>query len=191
MSFRAEEVAAFELDARWVMALNHPVRVRILELALQVEIISASELARALDVKLGVVSYHVRMLHRAKLLLLAGTTPIRGSVRYSYLLADPVGTARALAYGSELARLTSPADAERERRDRLLRRRLGAGVAEFREAAGISRAELGTRVGISTSTLALIESGDVDPVWTLLCRIARELDTRAGDLCNRADDLAA
>jgi DNA-binding transcriptional ArsR family regulator len=174
------------LNARWVKALNHPLRVRILELALSVETISASEVAKALDASLGVVSYHVRVLHGTGLLVGAGFNPVRGSVKRCYRLEDPALTARALAQASELARLTAPADADHERRDGLIRTRLGVALTERREAAGMTLPDRAARVGVGASTLASIESGDVDPVSTLLCRIGRELDSRPGDLLDEA-----
>lgn len=169
-----------------MMALSHPVRVRILKLGLQVETISASELAQALDAPLGVVSYHVRMLHRAGLLEPAGSTPMGGSVRHSYRLQDPALTAQALVQGDELGRLAMPADVERERTNAGRRKRLGSVLAARREAAGVSQLDLATRVGISATTLSRIERGDSDPAATLLCRLADELHAEPGEILTEA-----
>ena len=49
-------------DPRYVKALSHPLRVRILAL-LQERTASPRELAEWLDATLGTVSYHVRTLH--------------------------------------------------------------------------------------------------------------------------------
>jgi DNA-binding transcriptional ArsR family regulator len=70
-------------DPRFVKALGHPMRVRILAL-LQERTASPRELAQWLDASLGTVSYHVRALHALGLLELVRTTQVRGAIAHHY-----------------------------------------------------------------------------------------------------------
>ena len=70
-------------DPRYVKALRHPLRVRVLAI-LEERTASPVQLAQWLDASLGVVSYHVRTLHRLGLIELIGETPRRGAVEHHY-----------------------------------------------------------------------------------------------------------
>lgn len=70
-------------DPRYVKALGHPLRIRILAL-LQERTASPRELAQWLDATLGTVSYHVRALHDLGLLELVRTTQVRGAIAHHY-----------------------------------------------------------------------------------------------------------
>jgi DNA-binding transcriptional ArsR family regulator len=70
-------------DPRYVKALRHPLRVRVLAI-LEERTASPVQLAQWLDASLGVVSYHVRTLHRLGLIELMGETPRRGAVEHHY-----------------------------------------------------------------------------------------------------------
>jgi DNA-binding transcriptional ArsR family regulator len=70
-------------DPRFVKALSHPMRVRILAL-LQERTATPRELAQWLDATLGTVSYHVRALHQLGLLDLVRTTQVRGAIAHHY-----------------------------------------------------------------------------------------------------------
>ena len=70
-------------DPRFVKALGHPKRVRILAL-LQERTASPRELAEWLDATLGTVSYHVRTLHDFGLIELVKTTQVRGAIAHHY-----------------------------------------------------------------------------------------------------------
>lgn len=70
-------------DPRYVKALRHPLRVRILAL-LEEETSSPVQLSKVLRVPLGTVAYHVRTLHELGLLKEVGTTPRRGAVEHHY-----------------------------------------------------------------------------------------------------------
>jgi DNA-binding transcriptional ArsR family regulator len=70
-------------DPRYVKALSHPLRVRILAI-LQERTASPVQLAELLDASLGVVSYHVRTLERFGLIKLVRTNPVRGAVEHHY-----------------------------------------------------------------------------------------------------------
>ena len=70
-------------DPRYVKALSHPLRVRILAI-LQERTASPVELAQVLEGTLGTVSYHVRTLHQLGLIELVGETRVRGAVEHHY-----------------------------------------------------------------------------------------------------------
>jgi DNA-binding transcriptional ArsR family regulator len=70
-------------DPRFVKALGHPMRVRILAL-LQERTATPRELAQWLDATLGTVSYHVRALYDLGLLELVRTTQVRGAIAHHY-----------------------------------------------------------------------------------------------------------
>jgi DNA-binding transcriptional ArsR family regulator len=70
-------------DPRYVKALSHPLRVRILAI-LEERTASPVQLADLLDASLGVVSYHVRTLERFGLIKLVRTNPVRGAVEHHY-----------------------------------------------------------------------------------------------------------
>ena len=70
-------------DPRYVKALSHPLRVRILAI-LEERTASPVQLADMLDASLGVVSYHVRTLERFGLIKLVRTNPVRGAVEHHY-----------------------------------------------------------------------------------------------------------
>jgi DNA-binding transcriptional ArsR family regulator len=70
-------------DPRYVKALSHPLRVRILAI-LEERTASPVQLAEMLQASLGVVSYHVRTLERFGLIKLVRTNPVRGAVEHHY-----------------------------------------------------------------------------------------------------------
>jgi DNA-binding transcriptional ArsR family regulator len=70
-------------DPRYVRALAHPLRVRILAV-LEERTASPVQLAGLLQASLGTVSYHVRTLHRLGLIDLVDETPVRGAVEHHY-----------------------------------------------------------------------------------------------------------
>jgi DNA-binding transcriptional ArsR family regulator len=70
-------------DPRYVKAMSHPLRVRILAL-LDERVASPVELAGWLDATLGTVAYHVRTLERMGLVELVRETRVRGAVEHHY-----------------------------------------------------------------------------------------------------------
>ena len=70
-------------DPRFIKALGHPMRVRILAM-LQERTATPRELAHWLDATLGTVSYHVRALYDLGLLELVRTTQVRGAIAHHY-----------------------------------------------------------------------------------------------------------
>src|SRR4051794_40428659 len=71
------------LEARIAKALAHPLRARILE-RLGERVASPGHLAAELGAPLGVVSYHVRMLHDYECVELVRTEPRRGALQHFY-----------------------------------------------------------------------------------------------------------
>jgi DNA-binding transcriptional ArsR family regulator len=67
----------------FVKALAHPMRVSILA-RLQERRATPRELAEWMDASLGVVSYHVRTLHKLGVIELVATTQVRGAVAHHY-----------------------------------------------------------------------------------------------------------
>ena len=70
-------------DPRYLKAVSHPVRVRILAM-LDEGPASPKQLADRLGASLGVVAYHVRTLHDLDLLKLVGTRQRRGATEHMY-----------------------------------------------------------------------------------------------------------
>ncbi len=70
-------------DPRYVKALSHPVRVRVLT-RLQERTASPVELADWLQMPLGTVAYHVRKLEALGLIELVGERRVRGAVEHRY-----------------------------------------------------------------------------------------------------------
>jgi DNA-binding transcriptional ArsR family regulator len=70
-------------DPRYVRALGHPLRVRILAI-LEERTASAVEISRMLHADIGVVAYHVRKLHQLGLIELERETRVRGAIQRHY-----------------------------------------------------------------------------------------------------------
>jgi DNA-binding transcriptional ArsR family regulator len=70
-------------DARYLKALAHPMRIRILAI-LKEEQRSPVQLADQLGASLGSVAYHVRTLYNLGLLELVGTRQRRGATEHTY-----------------------------------------------------------------------------------------------------------
>jgi DNA-binding transcriptional ArsR family regulator len=70
-------------DPRWVKAMSHPLRVRILAM-LQERTASPSQLSHWLGATLGTTAYHVRALHQLGLIELADETRVRGAIEHHY-----------------------------------------------------------------------------------------------------------
>jgi DNA-binding transcriptional ArsR family regulator len=70
-------------DPRYVKAMSHPLRVRILAM-LQERTASPSQLSEWLGATLGTTAYHVRSLHQLGLIELADETRVRGAIEHHY-----------------------------------------------------------------------------------------------------------
>lgn len=65
--------------SQWLSALNHPLRRGILRHFDETEIASATDLARTMDVRLGNVAYHVKVLAELNVLKLVRQRQVRGA----------------------------------------------------------------------------------------------------------------
>jgi DNA-binding transcriptional ArsR family regulator len=70
-------------DPRYVKAMSHPLRVRILAM-LDERKASPNQLAGWLGASLGTVAYHVRTLEQLGLIELVDETRVRGAVEHHY-----------------------------------------------------------------------------------------------------------
>jgi DNA-binding transcriptional ArsR family regulator len=70
-------------DPRYVKAMSHPVRVRIMAM-LSERAASPNELSQWLGTTLGATAYHVRTLHKLGLIELVDETRVRGAVEHHY-----------------------------------------------------------------------------------------------------------
>lgn len=70
-------------DPRYVKAMSHPVRVRIMAM-LQERKASPNELSQWLGTTLGATAYHVRTLHKLGMIELVDETRVRGAVEHHY-----------------------------------------------------------------------------------------------------------
>lgn len=68
-------------------------------------------------------------------------------------------------------------------------RALGRAVRQLREEAGWSQRVLADRAGISASWLSRIESGDYDPTWGTMRRVAGGLGISLEKLSEVAEEL--
>jgi DNA-binding transcriptional ArsR family regulator len=91
-------------DPRYVKAMSHPLRVRILAM-LDERKASPNQLAGWLDASLGTVAYHVRTLFDLGMIELVGETRVRGAVEHHYRSkARPQPTAEAWQAASPVAK---------------------------------------------------------------------------------------
>lgn len=91
-------------DPRYVKAMSHPLRVRILAM-LDERVASPNQLAGWLGATLGTTAYHVRVLERLGLIELADETRVRGAVEHHYRsMARPMVSAQAWADVTQIAK---------------------------------------------------------------------------------------
>ena len=91
-------------DPRYVKAMSHPLRVRILAM-LDERKASPNQLAGWLDASLGTVAYHVRTLQQLGMIQLVDETRVRGAVEHHYRAkARPNLTADGWAAAPPIAR---------------------------------------------------------------------------------------
>lgn len=64
---------------------------------------------------------------------------------------------------------------------------LGSRIRAVRESRGLSIRDLAELAGINKSQIVRIESGQSDPHYTTLLRIARALEVNVGDFTDGAD----
>ncbi|CAA9491115.1 MAG: transcriptional regulator, ArsR family [uncultured Solirubrobacteraceae bacterium] len=167
-------------DPRYVKALSHPLRVRILAL-LEEQEHSPVRLAERLHASLGTVSYHVRTLERLGLAELVRTTPRRGAIEHHY-------RARNRPTVSDVAWAAAPPAAKHAL--------VGATLQQVHDYATIANAAGGFDRGdahLSRTALQLDEEGWKE-VAGLLERLLNEVDgveARAADRLAEAGEDAA
>lgn len=66
---------------------------------------------------------------------------------------------------------------------------LGAAVSGLRHLTQRTQAEIAERAGLSQGWISRIESGEVDPAWGDMRRVAVALDTRIDRLAALAEEL--
>jgi DNA-binding transcriptional ArsR family regulator len=91
-------------DPRYVKAMSHPLRVRILAM-LDERMASPNQLAGWLGATLGTTAYHVRVLEQLGLIELADETRVRGAVEHHYRATGrPMVSAQAWAGVTQIAK---------------------------------------------------------------------------------------
>jgi len=91
-------------DPRYVKAMGHPLRVRILAM-LDERKASPNQLAGWLSASLGTVAYHVRTLEELGMITLVDETRVRGAVEHHYRAkARPTITAEQWAAAAPIAK---------------------------------------------------------------------------------------
>lgn len=98
-------------EADWLTAVGHPHRVEIMRRFLATGTATPSDIAGALEIPIGTVSYHVRFLADRGIIRLAGRTQRRGALVHHYQLTNRDRVA-ALAWGIRAELLVT--DFERE-----------------------------------------------------------------------------
>jgi len=81
---QSDRTAAVPDPARLIMALNHPLRRRILRSAAKEDIISASRLSKNLDAPLSNAVYHVQVLVELAIFDFVGSRQVRGAREHLY-----------------------------------------------------------------------------------------------------------
>ena len=77
--------------AQWVAALNHPLRRDILRILSETETVSAIDVSRRMDLRLGNVAYHVKVLAELEVLELVRLRRVRGAFEKFYRSAAANG----------------------------------------------------------------------------------------------------
>jgi DNA-binding transcriptional ArsR family regulator len=75
-----------EAAAEIAKALSHPLRISLLRALRNSTDLSPTEFARESSEPLGNVSYHMRVLFDAEIIVVAGTIPRRGAMEHRYSL---------------------------------------------------------------------------------------------------------
>lgn len=156
-------------DPRYVRALAHPIRVRILAVLEEREA-SPVELSKLIDVNLGLVSYHVRRLNQLGLLKLVRKAQRRGAVEHYY-------RARERPRVSDEAWAKAPAVAKQALMGATLEQ-MFTYVQRSAAAGGFDRAE----AHATRTALKLDEKG-----WRDLTRAAGQFLERVSKLENAAE----
>jgi DNA-binding transcriptional ArsR family regulator len=153
-------------DSRYVKAMSHPLRVRILAM-LGERKASPNELAQRLDASLGTVAYHVRTLERIGLIELVDETRVRGAIEHHYrALPRPTITDAAWSQASPIAKQAALASTLQI-------------IGEYARAAAAAGGFDGPEAHITRTVLPLDQQG------------VEELSRACMELLERADAIGA
>ncbi len=94
--------------ARWIAALNHPLRRHILRILRETKLASATEIARQKELRLGNVAYHVKVLADLEVLELVHRRQVRGAFEKFYRAAAANGDGDWVAIVLERTRQSDP-----------------------------------------------------------------------------------
>lgn len=83
-----------------------------------------------------------------------------------------------------------PGRRPRSEEDEASQRGLGLAIEKLRRDGGLSPESVAKRGGITVPTIHAIESGDTEPTWANLRRIAQGLRVEVEELCALAIELA-
>lgn len=160
------------MDARFVRALDHPIRERIVEYLRDHDDVSAVQLSRMWALEVAVISYHIKRLAALRYLHLVKLVPRRGAIEHRYALRTEL-RAEVQALGlmldnSDPTRITA-AD-------------VGANVRSRRQGRGMTPGGLAHYAGIPIDTIVAIERGDDSVQLGTLLALASCLDTSLRDL---------
>jgi DNA-binding transcriptional ArsR family regulator len=160
-------------DPRYVKALSHPLRVRILAL-LQERTATPAQLARRLHTSVGTAAYHVRTLRALGLIELVEETRVRGGTAHHYRArAMPELAGRAWASASPVAKQAA----------------VGAAldtIANYARASAATGGFDGTGAHLTRTPLRLDPEG-----WEEASAACRELLERLGRIGAAAGDRLA
>jgi DNA-binding transcriptional ArsR family regulator len=149
-------------DPRYVKALSHPLRVRIMSM-LEERDASPVQLADHLDATLGTVAYHVRTLERLGLIKMVATHQRRGATEHVYAAREhPRFSSTAWATTNPMTKHVMIASALSQ---------IGQYSAQSAAAGGFDRAD----ANFERQSLSLDEQG-----WSELAEATRRWQEEAG-----------
>jgi DNA-binding transcriptional ArsR family regulator len=166
------------LDPRFLKALAHPIRLRVLARLNEVEA-SPKELAAELGEPLPKLSYHVRVLHEMGAIELVRETPRRGAIEHHYRALT-----RAVLGDADWARLPLSS------REELSGVVLAEVFEDLRRAVAAKSLDARADRHLSHTPLALDEQGWAELAALLVDVVERALALQAASAARLANDEA-
>jgi len=148
-------------ESDWLAAAGHPHRVEIMRCLLASGTATPSDIANALRLPVGTISYHVRFLADHRILRLTGRTQRRGATVHHYQLSDR-GRAASMLWGLRAALLVTDFEREDGRGDATVRLDAEA-LVELHELTSSYLASIG-ELGLQTRERR--NSGDSEDALT-------------------------
>jgi len=65
---------------------------------------------------------------------------------------------------------------------------LGQAVAQSRQQAGLTQAQLAEKAGLHATYLSGVENGSRNPTWTVLSQLSQALGLKLSELVKRAEE---